>query len=222
MRFSPGSGDTFRTTLSQWVNWNENGDGPSYKELASVNMSFRDKTLYSYHTPIAKYYEFGPNNKFVLVSRETYSPTTQRHMKLIHRYINVLTFEVEYLGEWGGRRSEPVFSSTADMHAENAHWMWERILVNADHMGKAFKEEHQYLYFHARRQLDTLYSEWLRYRRATGQDVMMVPILQELFDQADAINAENKHKYYHPNAVARRERARARAIAKRAFLKEGA
>lgn len=207
------SGVSYSKALEQWVNYNENGDGPSSR--TQRNVGFSEQMLYSYRTPMARYHNWG-KSKFVLVLRDTFTPSTSRQVRNACGYVNVPVFHTDYIGARGGMNNEPVMGIT-ELHAVNQAKMWERVLGYLDRIGKKFKEDDYWHYTEAVRKFNASYDELDRYRTITGNNIVPLTLRQDLLDEADKVAAENKHKFYHPNAVAKRERAHARRVARVAF-----
>jgi hypothetical protein len=207
-------GESYRRIVEQWVNFNENGEGFNARSSKSP-VSFVGTTLLSYRTPVAVYHQHG-KQKFVLRSKETYSPTTSRHITISCSYVNVPVFMTTYVGESGGRNREGA-RTLKEMHAENARLLWEDLLRVLDKIGKSYREEHYGNYIEYRKHAARLYAELAAYREISGQAAVALTPINELLEEADRVNAENQHRYYHPNSVARRERAAARRIGRIAF-----
>jgi hypothetical protein len=74
------------------------------------NFWFRDTTIFSYRTPLARMY-FRKGLKVALIGVESYSPTTAaRHLPAIHRAVDYgrgdyRAFRVPFIGTYGGMRN---------------------------------------------------------------------------------------------------------------------
>lgn len=94
------------------------------------NMSFHNKVLYSYSTPIARFLD-GPGGAAVLVTSRIYSVTTSgKHMPGVHRALGyggtfngAAIFHVPHVGEKGFFGVDASSNLSAAMHAENLAYL---------------------------------------------------------------------------------------------------
>jgi hypothetical protein len=189
--------------VMRWAHHNEDG---RYKTSGrSKSLSYNGPVLYSYNTPIARYYK-----DFVLVTTHKYGVTTAHHITIGARMTAYPTFYVPNLD---------------DRHDDNADHLHGVLLDEVSRMIRYFKNrsEHMddgvphYMYDGIKNNHATVMDY---VKRTKAKLHLEVPPLDDLL--AFVTDERNKRwgKYMDPKEVAKRERAKARNMAKLALLGE--
>lgn len=204
------SGRTIRECISNWVELNEHGQRGMKKirtSDTSGSVSYADETLYSYRTPIARYFKEG---KHVLVSSHKYSVTTARHVGFARRWADWRTFTVPYLGVRGGYTGE----LHKDWHEHNVAYLRDQLFEIEDQAIRQYRSAYQDWW---RDQLHGRHKDWLDYMRINHVPRRRYVSLATLVGRIEKARQEKWDRYYHPKAVERRERKAAREEAVLAF-----
>lgn len=99
------------------------------------NLWFRDRTLYSYSTPIANIVDSVAGAPVALISETTYSPTTAGHIGRVRRALGgevMPSFTVLFIGVYGGRA--PRMSDFAALHPSNLAALAENFATELDRL----------------------------------------------------------------------------------------
>lgn len=200
--------------IASWAAHNENGVARGYRKARSI--SFDGPTLYSFATPVARYYRFG-SRLMVLMLSDKFSPTTGQHMKAARYNVHVPVHLVNRIGMRGGWNYEEL-TTDLEMHQHNAKCMHDQMIALCVAAGKYFKDEQRdrlgACVYDLREQAQTRAA----YCADVGLDDRV--LVEEMIDKLNAAIAEARKDYYHPALVRRRELAAARRLARKAFLED--
>lgn len=173
------------------------------------SMRFVDDTLFSYQTPVARILTGANGQRVLLVSDDSYSPTTGGHISGALRafgYGNP-SFRVPSLGRDGGRRSEALDDNGRVIldHYRNL----TALLAGYETCRKRMRRKTGDLW---RPALDELADEANKVRTYAAAFGLLAPPLDPVADAAevDAYRAERETRLSTPEAIAKRERERAR------------
>lgn len=89
---------------------------------SSLSVSFEGDVAYSYRTPVARVFDLPPNTRIMLLSSNSYSPTTAKHLSFYQRAADGPVFRVPSLGTSGGRHWESYGTREVD-HAVNMAYL---------------------------------------------------------------------------------------------------
>ena len=226
-------GRTYRSVGLKWVCWNEGTKYRNYKKTPSAasasNNSFVESIYYSFNTPVMKYHD-GPNGKYVLITSEKYSPTTNAHIYTGVHSCTVPAFRVPFIGATGAWSAETMLVNMSSKHEANIFFLWQNVIAMRDRLIRRFKDEGlsirelQYgpgMYYASenwRARFNYLYNDVHSYQHRTGVELPpgYMPI-DEMIEYIGKVRQEKWNEYQRPQAVAKRERARARKLLNKAL-----
>jgi hypothetical protein len=200
---------------SCWHGYNRLGKGRHTRKKG--NVSYQYATLYSRTTPIARYHKNAKGELFTLVQSRQYSISTQQQISKCIRWGDVQeipTFHVPNIGAQGGWSSEKWLEPTL-MHEVNLHHLVSLIDQFEVAAIKGWKSTRYWLSDdHWRQSLNDKYNTVLRYAHVTGIKIEMRSLgsYHALVEQG---RAKAREAYQQPSAVAKRERARVRRMARK-------
>ena len=198
---------------------------------ANGNYSFDGDVLYSYSTPIAKFWRGTRGRTFALITSETFSVTTSgKHMPSAYNIPNVAgTFHVPFIYGYGGGPAARMVSclnaSDKELHQGNADYLAGELR----NRGKELSRMHRHFYSgtHADESVnieprcDALLvmakETYFAYCEAFGIRKGVKAMTQELETMCETIRTAYR-KFYSPKQIAKR----AKYAAKRVEAREGA
>lgn len=213
-----GNGSTYGGVPSQWARWNETGEGKSYKR--DKNVSFNNSDFTSYYTVVARYVT-SPHGKVALFSWHKFSVSTSSQIRAAWKAANVESFDVPYIGRGGGWNQEPTFEDERAMHRANLAAMWTKAEEAQAQEIRAWKRHMENNSWRPEWTFDRLQVLWeLPRKYANAFDMSYVPpISRDTFVKfAEVEIVARIEKFNDPKEVARRERTRARRLAKAAIF----
>ena len=205
-------GRTLAECIQNWIELNEKGQRGMKKirardDGAKGSVSYDNDVLYSYRTPIARYFHEG---KFVLLSSRDYSVTTSKHRSMARRWIEWRLFSVPYISSYGGWASD----RPSDWHAENVAHFKKRMAEVSEQAIRQYRSVYQDWW---RDQITDLHRDMTDYMRLNKLGRAGVKPLAGLINHVQHERNVKRDQFNSPQEVTRRERAAARALAREAF-----
>jgi len=205
-------GRNIHDIISNWCELNERGPKVRMKKMRSADsanhgsVSYAEDVLYSYRTPIARYFHDG---HFAIVSSTKHSVTTARHCSRARRCIEWRTFNVPHLGIGGGWGSNPI-----EWHQLNLAHLRMRLVEIEEQAIRGYRSPYQDWW---REQMGGYIRDIRDYLRLNKLSLAGTAQLKGLIDRVEAARQAKLAKFNDPKEVSRRERAAARRMAKEAL-----
>ncbi len=218
MGYSGGrrSGSTYEPVAKQWVRWNLEEKGKS--SMRTQRVKFRGDIFQSYDTPVAAFKHNDRGEPYALITDHNHSLSTNSHLSYATSALEdagVPFFVVPRLGvSYGWNRETRLHPET--LHEINAKHLFNQLTEMIELTVKRYRNvwwKRDYYETDIRAK----WQAFLDYVRITGASAPAVADIVTIMDDVEARRKVKHDTFYHPLAVAKRERARALRIAKEAF-----
>lgn len=200
---SKGSG--LGRIAEQWADYNE---GRATKERNRIkNTAFQNDAFVSFHTAVGRYHEGVNGKKFVLFTNFKYSVTTSQHISGASSAPSVPVFIVPKID-----------FNTPKCQAENIEYL-HGLLTSAVESSKRswnrrYEDTSEYCY---RGSIKYVYENLVDYAQLTGNKIKNLEHVDAIIKRVVEHRLAKQMFFDNPKEVARRERERARRIAKEAL-----
>jgi len=192
--------------IARWVEHNED---QTYRRnmVGSGSITFNDRVLYSYRTPIARY---NKGKQYVLFAVNRWGVTTQRHINTARRYVEYVNFVVPDVMD--------------DDITGNHEYLLQQLLHRINYATKAFKHresEGAGIPYYLRDPIVAAHHDYCKYvHLALDITEPGVDPLMKVIEQVTEAREKKWTAFNDPKAVEKRERAAARRMAQQALLGE--
>lgn len=178
-----------------WSDYNENRVGLAYAQAG--NVSFANEWLYSYDSPIARYMAGPSSEQYVLVSSGKHTRATSGQISQARVHITVPTFYVPILKV-----------EHHNHHLDNVRSLWAIL----GRLGETAVREWGGTEGYWQGEFKKMWQHVELYVAFTGVKFQLTP-LDIMVAAIQSDRSDRERAYYHPTALARRERAYARKLA---------
>lgn len=192
----------------------DNGYTKAKPRARKGNVSYEGPTLYSRATPIARFHKSRSGTPYILEQSRKYSISTQQQIRKCIRY-DIPHFKVPNIGATGGWSAEPEWRrfEPNDMHKANLEYL----------MSCAEAYEHEVIKDYRwnsdggwEEGISTRYMTVVRYEDLSGVTIEREPLI-DIGIRIERTIKEKMAVYMSPINVAKRDRAAARRLAKKAL-----
>jgi hypothetical protein len=199
------------------VNWRDhNMGGYSRPNRKKGNVSYEGPTLYSRTTPVARFHTSSIRQKYILIQSRRYSISTDQQISKCIRY-DIPAFRVPNIGATGGWSAEISWSVPELMHKANLEYLVSVVEAFEHEAIKGYRSGSYPFsdsYWHKR--LIELCEVVHKYEFMSGVKAELEGI-SHIGQRIEKARAAKLAVYDSPINVAKRERAAARRLAKKAL-----